>query len=143
MVWAQTDPTLLLRFPDPRLVANSIQDHMYYTLQDGQTSAATAVVSGLLATYLSRDLKSANRMRKAIATLKNLAESKVLKDENGVAYDPGAFPVVWNGIQPDSWFLEDQLLYSKLKPPADADEPPVTPVRIHTAVKSRKPVPTP
>ncbi|KAF3085914.1 hypothetical protein TWF706_011808 [Orbilia oligospora] len=63
---------------------------------DGGTSIASATVSGILASYLSRDLGSKNRIENAIRKLHTLPWKR----------NPPGPPVIHNGITPDQWLRD-------------------------------------
>ncbi|KAK6518741.1 hypothetical protein TWF506_005880 [Arthrobotrys conoides] len=113
MVWAPTRPALHLTFPHPAIAENLIEDHMYYAMADGGTSTAAALVTGLLANYISQNLDSKTRMDDAVTKLKELAHARIPKDAKGEPLDPQVMPVAWNGIPTSLWPLEDQREVAK------------------------------
>ncbi|KAK6532937.1 hypothetical protein TWF281_007108 [Arthrobotrys megalospora] len=99
MVWAPVDRSVLSVFPDPRTPEDQIRDHMYYQrFPGGGTSVAAALVSGMLATYISRNMGSfgANQMDDAVKKLKDLSYKRNPGDRDGVK-------IIWNGITSDQW----------------------------------------
>ncbi|KAK6508979.1 hypothetical protein TWF481_003745 [Arthrobotrys musiformis] len=65
---------------------------------DGGTSMASATVSGILASYLSQDLRLRNRVENAVERLKSLSWE----------WNSSGPPVIHNGITPDQWPAEGQ-----------------------------------
>ncbi|KAF3916971.1 hypothetical protein AA313_de0207981 [Arthrobotrys entomopaga] len=103
-VWAPSDNITFIQPFDPRKDPSrerSLTEYLadyYLPERDGSTSIAAATVSGMLATYLSRNLGSKSAIKDAVAQLKSLSVVRV----------EGGPPIITNGITPSQWPKEDQ-----------------------------------
>ncbi|EPS35749.1 hypothetical protein H072_10770 [Dactylellina haptotyla CBS 200.50] len=98
-VWALGGNLTVATTPDPRLHPTEVTlDDYYRDYYRTGTSGATAIVSGMLASYISRNMKSKTRIVDAIKQLKKFSYPNA----------PGGVPMIHDGITLDKWLKEDR-----------------------------------
>ncbi|KAK6331351.1 Secreted subtilisin-like serine protease sub4 [Orbilia blumenaviensis] len=115
MVWAPADRAIEITFPDPRIPQRDLRDDMYYIIDDGGTSIATAMVSGVLAMRISHKLRTEKDVAlfartplqqtvdNAILEIKRDAYARKAHNSKGQMVDIKEMPLIWTGMPFDLW----------------------------------------